>query len=320
MSRGENAMAGRAVFDANLMKRYQLPESEKKKYLETRHAKTLLHALPSEIRTELVRSFLAGKPLVANGGVAVIDFFKQNSTIIPALAEYPGTFTMLEKMYQFEDVTHPVDVFFSKSGPGGISLKSRYNLVNEMMVQHVREILKQQEKCLVLDLGSGPGRNCIDVTLSNPDFADRVEFHCIDTDPEAISYGQKLVEQHGLKNIKFVAKSMARLHRDYKGTVDYGLIIGVLCGLNTQERTGLLKLVKPYFRPGARVIGAGLLDRMLDLDLLCSYILREVAGWILQHPPIGIVQDAYEGAGYMYEGYVQEQPTRCYEIGIGCVQ
>lgn len=318
MTRGENAMAGGSSGDVNLEKRYRLSANDKRRYLETKHAKTLLRQLPSEINQELVRSFLAGIPLASDGCVA--DFFKQNSAIIPALAEYPGTFTMLEKMYQFEDVTHPVDVFFSKSGPGGVSLKSRYDLVNEIATQHIREILSHQEKCLVLDLGSGPGRNCIEVTLNNPDFANRVEFHCIDTDPAAISHGQKLVEKHGLKNIKFVPKTMARLNRDYRGTADYGLLIGVLCGLNTEERTGLLKIVRRYFRPGARVIGAGLLDRMLDLDLLCSYILREAAGWILQHPPIGVIQHAFEGAGYRYEGYVQEQPTRCYEIGIGRVQ
>ncbi len=315
--RGENAMAGKSISCPNLVAAYEQPIEAKERYLKTEHAQALLSNLPKNISDGLVNGYLAGKNLADIGESEVFQHFQNNSTIIPDLSEYPGTYTMLEKMYGFEEVHTPIDLFFKASLPAFISLEARFRAVNEKAAEHINNILKHQEKCLVLDLGSGPGRNCIQLVLDNPEFAERVEFHCIDTDASAINYGIQLVKQHKLNNIHFVEKSMTRLHKMYKQNADYGLIIGVLCGLATEERVGLLKIMRPYFKPGARVVGAGLLDTMLHLDLFCSYILRETAGWVLQHPSIGAIKNSFEGAGYIYEGYYQEEPTRCYEIGIG---
>lgn len=311
--RGENAMAGRSEQCAALAAYYGLPPQSKRKYVETDAARALLEALPNEIADKLIEGFLGGTAAEAK----VIEYFRAHSRIVPDLAEYPGTFTMLEKMYSFERIAQPIDIFFSASLPGGVSLESRFHKVNEMAALHINEILAHRDNCIVLDLGSGPGRNGIALTLAHPELKSRVEFHGIDTDPKAIAFGQRLAAEHGLDNIRFIDKSMTRLHKLYRGTADYGLIIGVLCGLSIEERVGLLKIMRPYFRPDSRVVGAGLLDRMLELDLFCSYILRETAGWILQHPPLGAIKQSFEAAGYAYEGYFQEEPSRCYEIGIG---
>lgn len=313
----ENAMAGKAAICPNLQAYYNLSVAQKMPYIETENTVEMLDSLPTKVAATLVECYLAGKPLAGDDGKKAIDHLLSHSEMLPKVAEYPGTYTMLERLYKFEKLHLPIDIYFSKSLPAGVSLESRFRTVNEKAADHIRQVLERQERCLVLDLGSGPGRNGISLTLENPDFAERVDFHCIDTDPAAIEYGISLAKAHNLSNVKFIDKSMAKLHKSYRQSADYGLIIGVLCGLTTNERVGLLKIMKPYFKPGARVIGAGLLDKMLELDLFCSYILRETAGWILQHPPIGEVQTAFETAGYQYEGYFQEEPTRCYEIGIG---
>lgn len=318
--RGENAMAGKSISCPNLIAAYEQPIEVKQRFLETEHAKGLLASLPTNICNGLIEGYLAGKNLADIGASEVIRYFNDNSINIPELSEYPGTFTMLERMYGFDETLHidnPIDCFFKASLPAFTSLSARFSTVNEQATTHINKILENQEKCLVLDLGSGPGRNCIQLVLDNPEFAKRVEFYCIDTDPSAIRYGIKLVKHHELTNIHFIEKSMATLHRMYRHSADYGLIIGVLCGLNEEERIALLKVVRPYFKPGARVVGAGLLDTMLTLDLFCTYILRETAGWILQYSPIGVIENSFNGAGYTYEGYFQEEPTKCYEIGIG---
>lgn len=251
------------------------------------------------------------------GENAVINYFHTHSETVPAITEFPGTYSMLEFMYGLKVAKSPIDHYFTNNLHGGVSLERRYHAVNENATLHIRQLLEQQEKCLVLDLGSGPGRNRIAMTLENPEFAERVTFHCIETDPAAIEFGTKLVEEHRLTNIHFINKSMTKLHRQYRQTADYGLLIGVLCGLNIEERTSLLKIIRPYFIPGARVVGAGLLDRSLELDLFSAYVIYETSGWVLQHHPIGSIKKAYESAGYHYEGFFQDEPTRCYEIGVG---
>ncbi len=315
--RGDNAMAGKAGYSPSLSSAYHYPVETKQPYLEHETAKALLATLPAGIAETLVDGYLNGRPLSGQSGQAVIDHFQTQSVMIPKVTEYPGTFTMLEFMYGFQKVNLPIDRYFAQNLHAGVSLEARFKTVNHHAVQHINQILARQEQCLVLDLGSGPGRNGIAMTLENPEFAERVQFHCVDTDPAAIAHGRQLAEEHGLQNIHFIDKSMTRLHRKYQQAADYGLMIGVLCGLTTEERAGLLKLIRPYFRPGARVVGAGLLDNVLDADLFCAYILRETTGWILQHEPVGAVGTAFELAGYGYEGYFQEEPTRCYEIGIG---
>ena len=112
---------------------------------------------------------------------------------------------------------------------------------------------------------------------------------------------------------------MTKLSTRYPGNVDYGLLIGILCGLTKPERIGLLSTIKPYFRKGARLVAASLLEKMAIDDLLCTYILRETAGWQLQYPPLGELKTIFEEAGWIYAGYFQEEPTRFYEIGIGIV-
>lgn len=319
--RGENAMAGGCISCPNLIEAYNLPEATKRQHLETPHTVELLSSMPKNMADALIEGFLSGKTLSETGETEVINYWQRNSVMIPQVTEYNGTFTMLEHLYgvvkEDQPLALPIDVYFQKNLHAGISLEGRYHAVNEQSTAHIKEILNRQEKCLVLDLGSGPGRNCIAMTLANPEFAERVEFHCIDTDPTAISYGMNLVKRHNLPNIKFIEKSMTRLHKYYKQEADYGLLIGVLCGLATEARVGLLKIMKPYFRPGAQVIGAGLLDKVLELDLFCAYILREITGWILQHQPLGSIERAFKSAGYGWGGFYQEEPTRCYEIGIG---
>jgi SAM-dependent methyltransferase len=315
--RGENAMAGKSISCLKLIEAYDLPEEKKLPHLTTPHTVELLKSMPKNISDALVSGFLAGKGLLEMGESEVIDYWQTHSVMIPRVTEYPGTYSMLEHMYGLKEVSLPIDVYFQKNLHAGISLEGRYHAINARAKEHIFEILSRQENCLVLDLGSGPGRNCIALSLENPEIANRVEFHCVDTDPEAVEHGLKLVKQHGLDNIKFIERSMTRLHKYYKQSADYGLLIGVLCGLGAEERIGLLKIMHHYFKPGARVIGAGLMDRVLELDLFCAYILREITGWVLQHQPLGSTEKAFRSAGYDYEGFFHEEPTRCYEIGIG---
>jgi len=316
-NKSDNAMTGKAVSSPSLSAAYQFSVEAKQPYLQSELSRELLDNLPNQIAKTLVDGFLSGKSLTGQDGQAVIDHFQTQSVMVPKVTAYPGTFALLEFMYGFQKVNLTIDRYFIKNLHAGVSLEARFQAVNHHASQHIKQILARQEQCLVLDLGSGPGRNGIALTLENPEFAARVQFHCVDTDPAAIAHGRQLAREHGLKNIHFVDKSMTRLHRDYRQAADYGLLIGVLCGLTTEERSGLLKIIRPYFKPGARVAGAGLLDSVLEADLFCAYILRETTGWILQHEPVGAIGQAFEMAGYSYEGYFQEEPTRCYEIGIG---
>jgi len=291
----DNLMAQGNPICPTLQIHYNLPASEKQKFIDVPEAQFLFGSLPKQVGDILREGFVSGTHGVniPEWGT-VLEYFHTNSDIIPALAKNPGTFSMLEKMYHFEEVCGPIDTYFKVSKAGGQALRNRYDAVNNHAIFHVNEILARQDHCLIIDIGSGSGRNGIEMSLRNPTYRDRVKFDHIDIDPLAIKLGKDLILKTGLTNIEFIRTSMTKLNDRYLENVDYGLLVGVLCGLTRPERLGLLAKVKPYFRKGARLIGASLLDEMAKEDLLCAYILRETTGWGLQYPPLGELKEVFE--------------------------
>lgn len=312
-------MAGDRPICPNLLRHYQLPAQAKQKYLETTEAEFLFNGLPREIAEMLRDGFLNGA-FAENipGWDKVVNYFMTNSRIIPALAENPGTFTMLEKIYRFEPVRGTIDNYFLQC-KSGVSLHSRYKIVTAKASEHITEIAANQGHCLMIDIGSGPGRNGIDICYQHPELNGSVKIDCIDIDPEAIIKGKSLVAERGIKHVEFVQKSMTKLSAHYPGNVDYGLLIGILCGLTRPERVKLLSDIRPYFRKGARLVAASLGEQMAVDDLLCGYILRETTGWGLQYTRLGELKKVFEEAGWIYAEYFLEEPTRFYEIAIGIV-
>lgn len=316
----ENAMVNKRSFSLALLAHYQLPPSEKQKFLDRPEHIELFNAIPTWVADSLRDAFLHGRRLAETPkGQAIISYFQKNSTIIPALTKDPGTFTMLEKMYFFEEVYFPLDVYFAKGIAGGQSLSSRYHVVNKKSIEFIGEIVEQNGFCSMIDIGSGPGRNGMDICLMCPEFIDKVQIDCIDTDQSAINKGYELLKSdqyHNLTNVHFINKSMMKLNGQFHKNVDFGLLIGILCGLTFRERVVFLWKIKSFFKRGAKLLVAGLTDEMLRADLFCSYILLETTGWILQYSPLGEVQKALKKAGWKCGGCFQES-TGLYEIVVG---
>jgi len=320
ISTNGNMMAGDRPICPTLLKYYKEGDIQAKlDQVNTPEAVFLFNGLPRDVSMMLLGGFLTGAfaEQVPSWQEVVVDYFQNNSRIIPALTANPGTYTMLEKMYHFEPVEGVIDNYFLQSIAGGQALKNRYEAVTAQACKHVLEILQTTGSCYMIDLGSGPGRNGIDICRQHPEFNGNIKIDCVDIDPEAIVFGTKLVKEKNIKQVEFIPTSMTRLHKRYPGTVDYGIIIGVLCGLTRAERIGLLSIIRPYFKSGARLVAASLLETMAQKDLLCAYILRETTGWGLQYPPLGELKEVFEAAGWIYEGFFHEEPTRLYEIGIG---
>jgi len=314
-------MVGNKPICPNLQRYYDLSSQEKLKYLVTPEAQFLFDGLPVEVADMLREGFLTGTfgVNIEEWKEVVVSYFMSNSRIIPALTVNPGTFTMLEKMYGFEPVEGVIDNYFLRCKAGGQALYNRYQVVTAKASEHVAEILAAKGQCLMIDIGSGPGRNGIDMYRQHPEFNGRIKIDCIDIDPMAVVKGQELIAISGIKQVEFVQRNMTRLQKRYPGNVDYGLLIGVLCGLTRQERVDLLTTLKSYFRKGGRIMAASLSEQMAINDLLCAYILRETTNWGLQYPPFGELKKVFEEAGWIYKESFREKSTRFYEIGIGIV-
>ncbi len=169
---------------------------------------------------------------------------------------------------------------------------------------------------MVLNLGSGSAGDTTTVLAKNPGLRG-IDMCCVDIDTTAISFGEKFAKN--FSEINFVKKSMTRLPSIYNNSSVFGLLIGILCGLDYENCVNLLRTVKRYFRLDAMVVSAALTEKMLQDDLFCSYLSHEIANWNLQFPCFGRLQMAYEEAGYKVKEIITDSPTNFYEIVIAQV-
>lgn len=297
----------------HLISAYEWSIARKTKFLEMYYSRKFLDMLPDKIADALKSDFLSGNK-ISDG---LVDYFIGNSEIIPLLRKNPGTFLMLEMMYFFEEVLFPLDIFFKESIAGGQALSGRFAAVNDASLGVIRQIVSREGKCLVLDLGSGPGRNGMVVSLYDPAVAEKTHYVCNDIDSVAIHKGNELWEQFGLSNYEFLDKSMVGLHKHFPGTVDFGLKIGVLCAMFEEEKIGLLKRVRPYFKEGGLLLAASLTERMLLDDFFCAWLLNElVPNWGLKFPYFGHMEEVVKKTGCWKIVFNVSEKTGLYEMPV----
>lgn len=313
-----NLMKGRRPICENLLKYYQLDSSKKKRYLKDKAGFYLLNNIDSQIAGILERSFLNGfqfHEIPENDGVDLVNYFQENSEIIPILTAEPGDFQMLERMYHFQEVQGVIDNYFLQSVAGGQALRHRYLKVNQELVKIIDSVVRTSGFCSILDFGSGPSRNLIDLMSGRSDLANKVKIDCVDIDDNALSLGRKMAAEKGLTMMNFINGDMVRLNGTYKDTIDLGVLVGVLCGMDYQTRVKVLRIFKRCFKSGGIMVAAALLEEMAKKDLLCAYILREITGWHLEFRPLHELQKVFQEAGWKYRRYFQEE-TGLYEIGV----
>lgn len=79
----------------------------------------------------------------------------------------------------------------------------------------------------------------------------------------------------------------------------------------------ILTIIRRYFKKGGQVVSTCLLEEMLERDLLCAYILREITGWQLMFRKKGELKRMHLEAGYKWGISFSDLPTNFYEVGIG---
>lgn len=300
----------------------QLSPEDRKWYIHQPAFKFLLKRMPEKEREILLSGFLEGKKGEdVLEWESVYDWFGENSPIVRELRENPGTDSMLRRMYlgegyngmyPEEGVQGVIDNYFLQSLSGGNALKNRFRA----LINWMKKNLSTGKQGKILNLGSGTSGDTITAFCEMPELRNFWTVDCVDIDPEVIQIGNDFIQRFDLTNHCFVQKSFTKLS-EYNKSVDIGLLIGILCGLDYNTCVMVLKAIRWYFRPNGILISASLTEKMLEDDFPCAYILRETAGWRLQYPLFGRLKLAYEEAGYKTHGFFQDEPTNFYEIVVG---
>ncbi len=250
-----------------------------------------IEIIPDKIRSLLENNWLH---------LDVRQFFLDHSEICRILFKNPADFEMLEIVYFGKSVrgkTNGLDSLFSNS-LSGQALRDRLRVVSDMAANW----LLNKENIRVIDFGAGPAPYAIETVKKLQGQVNNLLWHCIDLDRLAIAIGEDRVREHKLDNIiNFdVANFMTRdsYPESPDEQADFGLMIGILCGMTCEEATNCLRKVQPHFKKGGEIMAATLLKQSFEEDPQTFRVLCNVLGWQLRPKTTKEVNRVFEDAGW----------------------
>jgi len=165
----------------------------------------------------------------------------------------------------------------------------------------------------VVDFGAGPAPYAIEaIKQLPPGLRPRLLWNCLDLDGEAMRVGERRAREEGFKRYIHFREadflSRESYPTDDRELADFGLMIGILCGMTPEQSVRCLQKVKPYFKPKGELVAATLLKRAFEEDqdtfrILCGYL-----GWQLRSKTEEQVRGIFANAGYEIIGFHSERP------------
>jgi ubiquinone/menaquinone biosynthesis C-methylase UbiE len=261
---------------------------------------SLLSQLPEKISRILLNGFLNGKSLCPTKKKLIVDYFRDNSRISRELIKDPGTFKMLEIIYTKEGVCGVVDEYMSGS-ISGQALRNRLSVVI-LEVDKIIDAKEKKQKLEILNLGSGPGRDTMEIISSN----ENTSVCCVDTNTEALAKARELIEERGVgEKISLLQKSL--MFFPYNNYADIILMIGILCGLDYRNSVIVLRKAKRYLKKNAKLIVSNISKTAKDEDPFMAYLLDAVIGWKLVYKTEEEFTDIIQMAGYKVERFFYDE-------------
>ena len=121
---------------------------------------------------------------------------------------YAGDFKIIDAIYQNEPATTGFDRLFDnyfQMSSISVAVRNR----KEDFKQIIKNVISKKNKARILDLGSGPGRDLLEVLLDQP-HKKSISVDCVDNDPHALDYSKKLLLNANSK-IEFIRQNVLKL-------------------------------------------------------------------------------------------------------------
>ncbi len=281
----------------------------------------LLEGLSQE-GEEKVRSFLlqdyAGLPTSSDAEEKARRYFAQTSTISAAVMADPGSFVVTELLYDSENhskINSIIDNYFWES-MAGKAVKARLDAIIEKLSTIIDSYLQKQDSVNILNLGSGPGRDIINILSAHPE-SSRIRAICIDKNETALQEGRSRAQKEGVDHlIQFVNGNFLKRGTVAQSDFDIVLLIGILCPLDAKTCVTLLRLIKRFLKKQGCVVASSASKTMLAKDPFTCYVMKKMGSWRLNFKDKKEMQKIFEGAGYIWQGYFTDE-YNFHIMGIG---
>ncbi len=246
--------------------------TDRKWALHTPEAKTLFDAVDRETVDKFVSCYLRGD-IDSEDAKAMRSRLINASTIMQMVKEDKTSSLTFEFLYHKRPVIHPIDKYFPE-GKAARAIYKRLIALRENLPRIIRMDMAGRDLKTygVLNIGSGPSHEMIEILHENPDLAKIVHVTCVEPDKEAIAIGENRVSELGLSaSFSFVPKKL----QDFDGAgYDMLLLIGILCPMNKEAGIKILKNITCFSRFGGLVVFSTVQNRMGEEDPLTDYIMR----------------------------------------------
>jgi SAM-dependent methyltransferase len=255
----------------------------RERFLETSEARYLLATLPPDIAEKLKRVFLNGD-LEGEEAREALAYLVKNSTITRIVVEKPSSAETFEYLYQKIPVDNKIDKFFIMTR-AAVGIHQRLialgsNLPSVIGKEITRADLKNGEKFVIFNMGSGPGHDTIEVLAENPDLKEGIHVYCIDPDAKMLAVGEARAKTLGLEeSFTFVPHKFGEIEL---GNAHMILIIGILCPMPKEACIKILQNVSQFLHPSGIIVFNTVQNKMLNEDPLCDFIMR-LYGWHMDY-------------------------------------
>ena len=257
--------------------------TDRRRFLVAEEGKYLLDTLPADIGAALTKSFLE-TGLDSPEKEILLRHLLQHSTITQMVKESSTSSLTFEYLYRKKPVDNEIDAYFPR-GKATVGIFERLVSLKENLPGIIRREMQERRingrKFQILNVGSGPGHDTIEMLAENHDLVERVHVICLDPDKEALDIGRKRAMQLDLtRSITFVDKGL----QEYgpASGADMILMIGLLCPMPNEACHKILKNSRVFARHDGLVLFSTVQRPMVEDDPLTDFIMR-VAGWRMHY-------------------------------------
>ena len=241
------------------------------------------------------------------GDIRIFRHLLEISEICRVLYDCPASFEMLEMVYFGKPVrpgvmSNGIDDWLSNS-LSGQALRDRLEVISDFMSKIIRvRLTNGRKKMRVLDLGSGPGPYAFKSIDKAGVSTSGLLWECLDLSRFALKIGEIRAMDSGLEDVVTFCEADFLSRASYpivdENRFDFGLMIGILCGMTPEQAVTCLNKIVPFFRPCAELVVATLLEKSFEEDERVFRVLCNTLGWQLQPKSLDDVRSIFKVAGY----------------------
>lgn len=256
-----------------------LPESyldidilQKEKALLVEAAQYLKDLLPDSIFNILSEYFLYNNKENSN---LLTEYFCNNSNIFNAINSTPGSSLGYDCLYT-KKIKTQLDKYFITC-TSGHQIYERLKALELNLPTVVRSHQSYVKSLFVDNVGSGVGRDMLNVIHQNPDLRDRVHVRQIDPDVAALDYSRKIaLDLHVIDNFSFYEKTLSDVEPKKSDVV---LLIGMLCPLSLRYSEYVLRKLKRLCNDENGIVVFSTATHNMVIDDPLTDALMRLSGW-----------------------------------------